>query len=183
MSDLERSQDDGTPSPEELDPDALRRVEELLEEAPSEARKVVASLTSVSIKQQIQWLMPSLVEMLGSLADRHKDLAVTITNDIVERRQHREKIEAKVIDGDNRRADRGQYLSWMFAVLALVFGFVLLLTDRSAWGLVLVTTAVVPLLSVNLIGRVAAARERTQKMQLAERQNGTGQSALSESAE
>ena len=61
-------------------------------------------------------------------------------------------------------------LSWAFAVLALVFGFVLLLSDRSAWGLVLVVTAVVPLLGVNLIGRVAAARERAQKMQIARQQ-------------
>lgn len=178
MSDLERGEDDDTPSPQEIDPDALRRVEELLEEAPSDVRKVVASLTSVSIKQQVQWLMPSLIELLGNLADRHKDLAVTITDDIVERRQHREKIEEKVIDGDNRRADRGQYLSWAFAVLALVFGFVLLLTDRSAWGLVLVITAVVPLLGVNLISRLAAARERARKMQLAGRKDEVEQSAV-----
>ncbi len=148
----------------------MRKVEEILEGTPAQVRNVVASLTAVSINQQVQWLMPSLVELIGNLADTHKDLAVTITNDVVERRKHREKIEEKVIDGDSRRADRGQMLSWAFAVLALVFGFVLLLSDRSAWGLVLVVTAVVPLLGVNLIGRVAAARERAQKMQIARQQ-------------
>lgn len=175
MSDIERSEDD-TPPSEEDGSDALRRMEEMLEEAPPEVRNVVASLTSVSVKQYFRGLMPSLIELVGNLADRHKDLAITITNDIVERRQHRERIEDKVIDGDNRRADRGQYLSWVFAVLALVFGFVLLLADRSAWGLVLVVTAVVPLLGVNFIGRVRAGRERAQKMQLAERQGGNGRS-------
>lgn len=141
-------------------------------ETPTDIRNISASLTSVSITQQVQSLMPSLVELIGELADKHKDLAIIITNDIVERRKHREKIEERVIDGDNRRADRGQFISWVFAMLALAFGFVLILTDRSTWGLVLVVTAVVPLMGVNLIGRVAAARERSQKMQIAHQQPG-----------
>lgn len=180
MSDIERSQDDGTPPPEGIDSGALRRMEEMLEEAPSEVRKVVAYLISVSIKQQVQLLMPSVIELLGDLADRHKDLAVIITNDVVERRQHRERMDTEVINGNNRRADRGQYLSWVFALLALVFGFVLLLTDRSAWGLVLVITAVVPLLSVNFLSRMAKTRERTRKTQLAGRPSGPSQSGVSE---
>ncbi len=53
-----------------------------------------------------------------------------------------------------------------FAVLALVCGFVLIMTDRSPYGIAVIVTAVAPLVGVNLIGRYVAQRERPQKMTL-----------------
>ena len=163
---------DGTESvPDDAAESLPREVDRAPEGAPEDIRSVSSSVTAVSITRQVQWLMPSLVELIGELADRHPDIAVTITEDIVERRRHRERLEERVIDGDNRRADRGQIISWLFAMLALVLGFVLITADRSASGFVLVITAVVPLMSVNLIGRLVAARERSQRLRLSQHQD------------
>ena len=127
------------------------------------------SLTAISISQsirQVQLFVPSMIQIIGDVADRHPDIAHKIVDDIIDKGQHRQEIERVVVRGNDRRADRGQLLAWVFAVLALTCGFVLIMTDRSSYGIAVVVTAVAPLVGVNLIGRYVAQRERRKKMTL-----------------
>ena len=127
------------------------------------------SLTAISISQitrQVQLFVPSMIQVIGDVADRHPDIAHKIVDDIIDKGQHRQEIERVVVRGNDRRADRGQLLAWIFAVLALFCGFVLIMTDRSSYGIAVIVTAVAPLVGVNLIGRYVAQRERRRKMTL-----------------
>ena len=156
------AEDQPLPLPEVSDADEVLEAED----QPS----AETSLTAISINQrinQIQLLIPSLVEAVGDLADRHKDLAVTIVDDIIGKGKHREEIETAVVKGNSRRADRAQILSWIIAAMALVFGFVLLMTDRSAAGIVFLVGAIGPLVGVNIFGRISSKRERLEKMAMA----------------
>lgn len=162
MSDSESSTGDEDEAPPELSQAGLGR-------EPETEPSVEASLTAISINQrvnQVQLLIPSLVQAVGDLADRHPDIAHKIVDDIIDKGQHRQAIEKIVVRGDDRRSDRAQVLAWVFAVLALLCGFVLMMTDRSTYGLILVATAVAPLVGVNIIGRISARRERLEKLAL-----------------
>ena len=103
------------------------------------------SLTAISISQsirQVQLFVPSMIQVIGDVADRHPDIAHKIVDDIIDKGQHRQEIERVVVRGNDRR------------------------TDRSSYGIAVIATAVAPLVGVNLIGRYVAQRERRQKMTL-----------------
>ncbi|WP_420621920.1 hypothetical protein [Candidatus Poriferisodalis sp.] len=69
------------------------------------------SLTAISISQitrQVQLFVPSMIQVIGDVADRHPDIAHKIVDDIIDKGQHRQEIERVVVRGNDRRADRGQ---------------------------------------------------------------------------
>ena len=90
----------------------------------------------------MQLFVPSMIQVIGDVADRHPDIAHKIVDDIIDKGQHRQEIERVVVRGNDRR------------------------TDRSSYGIAVIATAVAPLVGVNLIGRYVAQRERRQKMTL-----------------
>ncbi len=148
-------------------------------EAPAESFDVTEASSSrirdVSIQQsihQVQLFIPSVLEVLSDVADRHPDMANKVVDDIIRKGEHRQQVEMLVIQGDDRRSSRAQVLSWVFAMTALVGAIVLLALDRSTVGLSLIAIAVAPLVGVNLIGRLYAQRERQDKAALARRLDG-----------
>jgi len=129
----------------------------------------------ISIQQsihQIQLLLPSLVEAVGRLAENQPELAHKILDDVIAQGEHRQGLEEVVVRGDDRRSTRAQVLSWIFAMTALVGSLVLIRAGQSAAGIVIVVTALAPLVGVNVLGRRAAQRERAAKSELARRAPG-----------
>lgn len=128
------------------------------------------SVREVSIQQsfhQIQLLFPSLIDALGRLADDHPDIAHKVIDDVIRQGEHRHLMEEVVVRGDNRRSTLAQVLAWVFAMTALVGSIVLMNSDQSTAGIVVVVVALAPLVGVNIIGRRAAHRERMEKARMA----------------
>lgn len=158
--------------------------DDTLPEVPEPDSGSEPSLTAISIRQsvrQVQYFIPSIIEVIGNVADRHPQLAHKIVDDIIDKGQHRQKIELLVVEGDNRRADRGQLIAGGIAVLALLIGFVLIMSDHSAVGIAVLVTAIVPLVGTNLYSRYAAKRERLAKMSLLPARDEDGASDAAES--
>ncbi len=136
------------------------------------------SLRDISIQQsfhQIQLLFPSLVDAMARLAEHQPELAHKIVDDVISQGEHRQTLEEVVIRGDDRRATRAQALSWIFAMTALIGSLILINSGHSTAGIVIVVTALAPLVGVNVLGRRAAQRERVAKSNLARRGPNSGE--------
>jgi len=130
----------------------------------------------ISIQQffhQIQLLFPSLVEVIGRVADDHPELAHKIVDDVIKQGDHRQKMEEVVIRGNDRRESRAQLLAWVLAMVALVGAIMLIALERSALGIALVIFTLAPLAGINLIGSRSARQERAEKARIARPMTGT----------
>jgi uncharacterized membrane protein len=76
---------------------------------------------------------------------------------------HRERLEARVIEGNVASQTRGSYFSFILALVAIVGGFWLIHEGRSASGLAAVITSVVGLVSVFFYSKYEQRQERVQK--------------------
>ncbi len=129
-------------------------------------------IRDIAIQQsfhQIQLLFPSLIDAMARLAEHQPELAHKIVDDVISQGEHRQTLEGLVIRGDDRRATRAQVLSWIFAMTALLGSLALINSGQSTAGIVIVVTALAPLVGVNVLGRRAAKRERVAKLNLAHR--------------
>lgn len=143
---------------------------EVLPNSGGEAESSTPEVRDISIQQsihQVQLLFPSLIDALGRLADNHPDIAHKIVDDVIQQGDHRHQLEAVVVQGDSRRSTLAQILAWIFAMTALVGSIILMASDRSTAGIVVVVVALAPLVGVNIIGRRAAHRERVEKARIA----------------
>ncbi len=152
--------------PETSDPSEPDFVPGLDREVESSASEVRELSIQHSI-HQIQLLFPSLIDAIESLADKHPDIANKIVDDIIRQGEHRQTLEAVVVRGDNRRSTIAQILAWIFAMAALIGSIVLMNSDQSTAGIVVVVVALAPLVGVNIIGSRSARRERVEKARIA----------------
>ena len=76
---------------------------------------------------------------------------------------HRERLEARVVDGNVANQTRGSYFAFILALVAIGGGFFLIHEGRSAQGLAAIITSVVALASVFFYSKVEQRKERTEK--------------------
>lgn len=135
---------------------------------PDKADQVEPPTPQVSFNQfnqQIQLILPSMIEALGGLADRHPALAEKIVDDIAAQGLRQDEMTMVVVKGNDRRADRGQRAAQIVGVLVLAFGALLIATDRPAEGFIALAAVVAPYLGVVIWRSRAAAQERFAKAQ------------------
>jgi uncharacterized membrane protein len=77
--------------------------------------------------------------------------------------EHREKLEARVVNGNVAAQTRGSWFAFILCLVALVGGFYLILQGKSAAGLVSIIT------SVGVIGGIFIVSRREQKSERVEK--------------
>lgn len=135
---------------------------------PGKAEQSDAPVPQVSFNQfnqQIQLIVPSLIEALSGLADNHPTLADKVVDDIADQSRRQDEMTMVVVKGNDRRADRGQRAAQAVGFLVLAFGAFLIATDRPIEGVVSLAAVVAPYLSVMIWRSRAAAHERISKAQ------------------
>lgn len=76
---------------------------------------------------------------------------------------HRERLEARVVDGNVANQTRGSYFAFILALVAIGGGFFLIHEGRSAQGLVAIITSLVALASVFFYSKAEQRKERIEK--------------------
>lgn len=130
---------------------------------PDQAERAEAAVPQVSfnqVNQQIQLIVPSVIEALSGLADNHPTLADKIVDDFAEQSRRQDEITMVVVEGNDRRADRGQRAAQAAGLLVLAFGAFLIATDRPVEGFIALAAVVAPYLGVVIWRSRAAAHER-----------------------
>jgi uncharacterized membrane protein len=89
--------------------------------------------------------------------------AKTILDTYVAQVEHRMKLETSVIDGDNRRADRGQTISAVITFLSIATGSILTFLGKDVVGLSLIFGSIGTLLTAFYGGAILRKIERTEK--------------------
>lgn len=121
-----------------------------------------ASISSQHIRQ-VRLVVPSVIEAVGELADRHPSLAADIVADISSRSQRADEIWKIVVQGADARSRRGQIAGWVVAAAFIVFGMTLIWNERQVEGLVALATVIGPYLGVSVWRGRSASRERVRK--------------------
>jgi uncharacterized membrane protein len=93
----------------------------------------------------------------------HPGTAKTILDTYVAQVEHRMKLETSVIEGDNRRANRGQIISAVIAFISITAGGILTFLDKNVAGLSLIFGSIGTLLTAFYGGAILRKIERTQK--------------------
>lgn len=81
-----------------------------------------------------------------------------------EQSAHRKELEKKVIEGDDKRASRGQVFGFIIALVVITAGFVLMFTGKETLGISSIVTALSSLVLVFITGSLTRSRERKRKM-------------------
>ena len=81
-----------------------------------------------------------------------------------EQSAHRKELEKKVIEGDDKRASRGQVFGFVIALVVITAGFVLMFTGKETLGISSIVTALSSLVLVFITGSLTRSRERKRKM-------------------
>jgi Predicted membrane protein len=76
---------------------------------------------------------------------------------------HRIEIEENVIRGDTRRADNGQIMAFILALVTIIGGFVLVILGKSIIGISSILGALATLLGVFMYGTRSRRKERENK--------------------
>lgn len=93
----------------------------------------------------------------------HPGTAKTILDTYVAQVEHRMKLETSVIEGDGRRANRGQAISAVIAFLSIAAGSVLAFLGKDIAGLSLIIGSIGTLLTAFYGGAILRKIERVQK--------------------
>lgn len=95
-------------------------------------------------------------EVIPRGADRIVSMAESQLN-------HRQSLEAAVVNGNVTAQRRGQLFGFILGLVAIVGGIALIAFDKSTQGLVAIITAFSALAGVFFYGRYEQGRERDQK--------------------
>jgi uncharacterized membrane protein len=104
-----------------------------------------------SLLAQYNDIIPNGAERIMAMAERQS--------------AHRERLEARVVDGNVANQTRGSYFAFVIALVALVGGFFLIHEGRSSEGLAAIITSVSGLVGVFVYAKVEQRRERTEKIE------------------
>jgi uncharacterized membrane protein len=77
--------------------------------------------------------------------------------------QHREQLEARVVNGNVANQTRGSYFAFIIALVSIVGGFFLILKGKDASGLAAIITSLVALASVFFYAKYEQKKERVEK--------------------
>jgi uncharacterized membrane protein len=79
---------------------------------------------------------------------------------------HRESLEAKVVEGNIASQERGSIFAFIICLVALIGGFMLIATGKSASGLATIITSLAALASVFVYGKYQQRKERQAKSEV-----------------
>ncbi len=109
-------------------------------------------LPSPEILKAYDLVLPGLAERIVTQAENQS--------------QHRMALEKTIIEGDSKRADRGQILGFILA-LTLIFSGVFLIRDDHDWaGTAIIGTGAASLVGTFVYGSNQRSNERLEKEQL-----------------
>jgi uncharacterized membrane protein len=94
-------------------------------------------------------VIPNGAERIMAMAERQSD--------------HRESLEAQAVAGNLASQARGSHYVFIICIIALVGGFALILTGKSADGLVAIISSLAALAGVFIFGKLQQKRERVEK--------------------
>jgi uncharacterized membrane protein len=94
-------------------------------------------------------VIPNGAERIMAMAERQSD--------------HRESLEAQAVAGNLASQARGSNYVFIICIIALVGGFALILTGKSADGLVAIISSLAALAGVFIFGKLQQKRERVEK--------------------
>lgn len=77
---------------------------------------------------------------------------------------HRQGLEKTVIEGDNRRADRGQRFGFIVAMTAIIGGFVLIGMGKNGYGIAAILGALASLVGSFIYSSETRKKERSTKI-------------------
>ncbi len=77
--------------------------------------------------------------------------------------EHREKLEARVVNGNVASQTRGSYFAFILALVAIVGGFYLILKGKDTSGLVAIIGSLASLLGVFILSKREQKSERVEK--------------------
>jgi uncharacterized membrane protein len=100
---------------------------------------------------------------LEKLESFYPGVTKVLVDSYVSQVDHRIKIEEKVINGDDKRANHGQILSFILGMTALVSGAALIFTGKSVEGLAAIIAALATLLTAFFAGAFLRKKERENK--------------------
>lgn len=80
---------------------------------------------------------------------------------------HRQYLEKTVIEGDSKRANRGQVLAFVLGMTVIAGGFWLISVGKDAFGIAAIIGALATLLTAFFAGSKIRSSERQRKMQQA----------------
>lgn len=86
---------------------------------------------------------------------------------------HRERLEARVVEGNVANQTRGSYFAFVIALVALLGGFSLIYEGKSGEGLAAIISSVSGLVGVFVYAKVDQRRERTEKMKALDQRSNT----------
>lgn len=121
--------------------------------SPITLMKIEASfsgpLPPPSLLAKYSEIIPNGAERIMAMAEKQGD--------------HREKLEARVVNGNVASQTRGSWFAFVLCLVALVGGFYLILQGKSAAGLVAIISSVGVIGGVFVVSRREQGRERAKK--------------------
>ena len=94
-------------------------------------------------------IIPNGAERIMTMAERQSE--------------HREKLEARVVNGNVASQTRGSYFAFILALVAIVGGFYLILKGKDTSGLVAIIGSLASLLGVFILSKREQKSERVEK--------------------
>ncbi len=85
---------------------------------------------------------------------------------------HREKLEARIVDGNVANQTRGSYFAFIIALTAVCGGFFLIHEGRSIQGLAAMITSLGGLVGVFIYAKAEQRRERLEKIEALQQRMG-----------
>jgi uncharacterized membrane protein len=87
----------------------------------------------------------------------------TLFSNFINQSNHRMELEKETIRGDNRRADRRQFFSFILGMSCLAIGAALFIFNKDGLGIAAVITAIAPIALAFLSSSISRKRERENK--------------------
>jgi len=84
-------------------------------------------------------------------------------DNFIQQSEHRMKLESAVVEGDNKRANRGQVIAGVLAFLGITSGVTLTIFDKDIVGLSLIIGSIGTLLTAFYGGAILRKIERNNK--------------------
>ena len=140
----------------ELSPELARAVRE------GDASGAIAAVFEMQATRG--WFPPP--KMLEQYEANYEGFTRDLMQMAKDQQKHRQDLERLTVEGNNRRADRGQWMAFILALVVIGGAIALFFAHQVAAGLGLIGIDVVGLATVFITGRVEQFRERAAKRQL-----------------
>jgi uncharacterized membrane protein len=87
-------------------------------------------------------------------------------DNFIKQSDHRMELEKETIQGDNKRANTGQILSFISTIVLIAVAFFLFINNKDAQGIAAVVTAVAPTITAFITASISRRKEREHKRKI-----------------